>query len=334
MGWRGAVRSFAAAARAAEREAKRRQRELERQQKQYEKMQELEQAAYEVQTYENYVDRLVSIHKEVRARVPWREIAATDPPTEPSRSQVNEEQARQKWMNYQPSLWDKLFGRTESKRERLFQRIEEAKQADDADYRQALEQYKRGYADWKESRAVAERLLAGDAKAYMEVIRELDPFSELTELGSNISFDVGDRRIVNADVHIRGEEIIPKEAKSLLKSGKLSTKTMPKGQFYELYQDHVCSCVLRVANELLAVLPIDAVVVTALDTLLNTQTGHLEEQPILSVAIPRRTLETLRLESIDPSDSMQNFVHRMALKKTKGFSAVERVNASGLEPPE
>lgn len=64
MGWKGTLRSLAAAQRRAEREAKRRQRELERQRKQLEKMEELELAAYEVQTFENYVDLLQSVHKE------------------------------------------------------------------------------------------------------------------------------------------------------------------------------------------------------------------------------------------------------------------------------
>lgn len=108
-------------------------------------------------------------------------------------------------------------------------------------------------------------------------------------------------------------------------------KQLPKSKFYELYQDYVCSCVLRIAGELFSILPLKAVIVTAFDTLLNTQTGHLEEQPILSVAIPKKTFHSLNLDMIDPSDSMQNFVHRMNFRKTKGFAAVERIDSSELE---
>ena len=105
---------------------------------------------------------------------------------------------------------------------------------------------------------------------------------------------------------------------------------MPKGEFFTIYQDYVCGAALRAANELFALLPIDMVFVTAVDDLLNTSTGHKEEQPILSVAIPRGTLDSLNLSNIDPSDAMTNFVHNMIFKKTKGFEAVEKVTSEQL----
>jgi len=55
MGWRGYLRSAAAAHRQVQREALREQRELERQHRYLEKMEELERAAFEVQEYENYI---------------------------------------------------------------------------------------------------------------------------------------------------------------------------------------------------------------------------------------------------------------------------------------
>jgi len=51
--------------------------------------------------------------------------------------------------------------------------------------------------------------------------------------------------------------------------------------------------------------------------IVNTKTGHLEEQPILSVIFPPQTIERLNLETIDPSDSMLNFVHNIKFTKTK-----------------
>jgi hypothetical protein len=61
------------------------------------------------------------------------------------------------------------------------------------------------------------------------------------------------------------------------------------------------------------------VIVNAVSDLLKTQTGHMEEKTILSVAIPRDTLGRLNFERVDPSDSLNNFVHRMKFLKTKGF---------------
>ncbi|MOA48903.1 hypothetical protein D3C78_1717160 [compost metagenome] len=72
----------------------------------------------------------------------------------------------------------------------------------------------------------------------------------------------------------------------------------------------------------MAILPDDLVIVTALDNVLNSSTGHVEEQPIFSVALSRSTVDGLNLEAIDPSDAMKNFVHNMNFKKGVGFSAV------------
>jgi hypothetical protein len=145
-----------------------------------------------------------------------------------------------------------------------------------------------------------------------------------------LEFDIKEGLPIHAILHVRGEEVLPKTGKRLLQSGRLSEKPLPKREYYELYQDHVCSAVLRVARDLLAILPIDAAVVTAKDTLLNTGTGHLEEQAILSAAIPRKTLERLNLQLLDPSDSMENFIHQMDFKKTKGLQPVEPLDPRQL----
>ena len=83
---------------------------------------------------------------------------------------------------------------------------------------------------------------------------------------------------------------------------------------------------MRVAREVFNHLPVDNVRVNAVSDILNSKTGFLEEQAIVSVFIPRQTLEKMNLGSIDPSDSMDNFKHHMQFKKTDGFKPVEKVS--------
>lgn len=331
MGWKGALRSLAAESRRAEREARRRQRELERQRKQLEKMQELERAIYEVQEYENHIDLLLSVHKECSDAWDWEVIQSSEPPVKPVESQSHAEAARARLSTFRPGLFDRALGRTESKREALAEAVKLAKEEDEREYQEALRTYERDYADWEATCELARRILAGDPRACIEAIKQTDPFSDISQLGSSINFHAEESTLVEATLRVNSEQVIPSEVKTLLKSGRLSVKKMPKTKFYELYQDYACGCVLRVARELLALLPIDMVIVNAVATLLDTRTGYLEEQPIVSAAIPRRTLETLNLDMLDPSDSMGNFVHRMAFRKTKGFEAVERLNPSDLQ---
>lgn len=333
MGWKGTVRSINAAMRAAERDAKRRQRELERRQKEYAKMLELEQAAYEVDVYENYVERLVSLHKECSAPINWKEVLETPAPLEPKYSDKLEAQAQNNWMSFEPSFFDKLFGKVESKRAILREQVKLAEKEDQRRYEASLQRHEEELIDWRDSQAFAERVINEDQTAYLEALRDLDSFNELAEIGSSVTIEINQDHIIEALFHVHGEKVIPKEQKNLLKSGKLSVKQIPKGKYFELYQDGVCSAVLRIAREVFAILPVDLVIVTAMDELLNTHTGHLEEQPILSVAIPRITLDKLNMDLIDPSDSMRNFVHKMDFKKTQGFQATERIWPTDLETP-
>ena len=190
--------------------------------------------------------------------------------------------------------------------------------------------------DWEAICELASKILSGDVDAFVDAIRQADPFSEISQLGSSIEFKVyeGDLEgnLIEATLHVNGEDVIPSEMKTLLKSGKLSVKKMTKTRFYALYQDYVCGSALRVAREIFALLPIEMTIVTVEGEPLNTKTGYMEEQPILSVVIPRETLNRLNFAMLDPSDSMDNFVHRMKFLKTKGFRSIEKITPSDLSP--
>ncbi len=327
MTWKGTLRSLEAAARRAERESQRRQRELDRQHRELLKMQEQEQAAYELQVYENHIELLKSVHTECGDPWDWEAINGEEEPEPPVRIRAQEDIAAARLEHFMPSLFDKLFRRVGSRRTGLTRAIEQAKGRDEAEYAAALGDY----ADWQETRALAARILSSEEGAYLEAIEETDPFADINELGSSISFHVVDKSIIEATLHVNDEQVVPKEIKTLLRSGKLSVKAMPKTAFYELYQDYICNCALRVAREILALLPVRIVIVSAMGNLLNTRTGYMEEQPILSVAIPRETMAGLNLEMIDPSDAMDNFLDHSDLKRTSGFRSVEKIDFSTLQ---
>ncbi|MGY8871328.1 MAG: hypothetical protein ACKVJE_12890 [Pseudomonadales bacterium] len=328
MGWKGTVRSIGAAVRAAERDAKRRQRELEKRQKQYDKMQELEQASYEVEVYENGIEVIQSMHKDCSDHIDWLSIAKLPQPQTPVKKSINEEKARVKLNSYKPGFVDKLFKWESKKTVNLNNRIDDSIKKDEVEYRKSTQIYETTLKNWEESTDFARRLIAGDRAAKIESIKVLNIFSEISSLGSSVEVSADFQGKVEAVINVYSNDIVPPEVKSLLKSGKLSIKKMPKGMFNEIYQDYVCSCVLRVGNELFAAIPDELVTVTAVDFLLNSKTGHLEKQPILSACISRSTIKTLNMDMIDPSDSMSNFVHNMSFKKASGFSAILRVDVA------
>jgi len=209
--------------------------------------------------------------------------------------------------------------------------IEDGKAKDEQLYQDALNEYKQKYVDWEAIRELASKILSGDVDAFVEAIRQADPFSEISQLGSSVELKSDGSNLIEATLRVNGEDVIPNEMKTLLKSGKHSVKKMTKTRFYELYQDYVCGGALRVAREIFTLLPIEMTIVTAVGELLNTKTGYMEEQPILSVAIPRDTLNRLNFAMLDPSDSMDNFLHKMKFLKTKGFQKVDKILVSALD---
>ena len=327
MSWKKTMRSISAAQKRAERDSLKRQRDLERQHKQLEKMEEIERAAYEVEVYENNIDVLRSVHKDCGETWDWDEILSSDLPAKPIKQRRYERSAQSKFESYKPGTFDKLKRRVETRQNELIEAVENAKKEDEKEFQKALEEHKRLI----EVRELARGILAGEDQAYIEAIEMIGPFSEIGELGSSIEFSTDNTRYIESKLRVNSDEVIPKEIKSQLKSGKLSVKNMPKFKFYELYQDHVCGCVLRVARELFALLPIEMTIITAYSELLNTKTGYMEESPILSAAIPRKTLMILNFDALDPSDAMENFIHRMKFQKTKGFNPIEKIELSELQ---
>ena len=324
MGWKGVMRSMEA-------DSRRRQREADRRQKELEKMKVLQQAEYEAKIHEDYINSLKSVHKSCSQAIDWKAMKESPPPKEPQNLHKHESKAQEKLENFKPGIFNRMLRNEESKKATLAKEVEKAKERDDKEHKDSLEIYRLECLDWEESKKIATRLLSGELAAYKEAIEKMDPFSKIEELGRSIQFNFENTTIFEADLYVNDDEVIPKEVKSLRASGKLSVKKMPQAKFHELYQDYICSCTLRVARELFALLPIEMAIINAMKNLLNTKTGHKEDQPIISVAISRETLKQMNLHAIDPSDSMSNFVNHMSFKRTQGFAPVERIKPSDFQ---
>ena len=325
MGWKGVVRSMAAASRAAERDRERRQRQYQKRMLAEAKQQALDDAQDAVEEYEAYVTGLVHLHAEGLDAIDWVAKARTDPPPPPVPSNAHERKAQIAHDLYSPSILDKVLRRQDRRMESLRNAIESAKHSDREEYLRAQDAHNTRMRDITAEKALATALLALDSQAFLDTIEEADPFSAISGLGSRIEFNLPAPGIVAATLHTHGDSIIPKQSVSLLKSGKASVRDMPKSQFNKLHQDHVCSAMLKIARDLFALLPAKAVLVTAKDDLLDGSTGHHVSAAIASFFVPRETFSKLNLERVDPSDACEKFMHSMDFKPTSGFRAVDPV---------
>ena len=148
---------------------------------------------------------------------------------------------------------------------------------------------------------------------------------ELLEYGCDFEFGTEDPSVIEVEFQAMIGEIVPIEEVTLTKTGKLSKKELSKTAYYDLAQDYVCSCTLRIARELFALLPVDTVCVHVTDLRINSANGQEETCTILSVRFDRENFDRIRFEYIDPSDCVCSFPHQMKFGKTTGFHEVERV---------
>ena len=303
-----------AAQRRQQRDAQKRQRELERQNKEQAKLSAMEQARLEVETYENRVDVLLSVHKEQGEIWDWIALAASLPPLSPQRNSYHELKAKQIG----------LVSITCPK-EGVEAAIEQARLQDEQAFQEAMQTYANDRAEQDKMKDLAFRILAQEHKAYLEALVGFSPLGELSDLGSQLHFTVHSAQLIECEIKVNSTQAVPTEVKTLTSSGKLSVKPMPKARFHEIYQDYVCSCMLRVAREVFAILPVETLLVTASADLEDSRTGHTVEQPVLSAAMPRTTIARLDFERLDPSDALDNFQHRGDFKATRKSGAFQPI---------
>jgi len=281
MGWRGVVRSLNAAMRAAEREAERnRKHEL--------KARIASEATQAVDEWKTHIDDLISVHVDLADAIDWHAIASSQIPAEPIVITKSRDVLAPKLKNFKPGIFDFLFGGTDRRKQNLIEKFRSARERDLAEHKIALEKHSTELADWQVDNVIARRLCSGEAEAIKEVISELQTISEEGLIGNNVLFKV-EEGFLHAVPSVHTDDVVPDFRRKQLASGRLSETKMPVGQFNELYQDYVSSVALKIAGDLFHIVPMEELCVTCCTTMLNSQTGHQELTPILSVQFVRHT---------------------------------------------
>lgn len=314
MTYFGMIRAQEAARRRQQREAQRSLRDLERRSKEQEKLSALERARLEVDTHDKRLEVLLSIHKEQGGTWDWVAIASLLAPLPPRRSSFLGFKATQRALVSTPKQYPDADAA-----------VELARASDERLFQEASAHYSQQAAEWTKLTSLATRVLAGQEEAYKEALVELSPLAEVVDLGSSIHFTVHSAKLICCELKVSSKQTIPAEHKTLTASGKVSVRPMSKAQFHEIYQDYVCGCMLRVAREVLAVLPVEMLLITALADVLNSQTGQTTEQPVLSAAMPRAVIASLKFDSLDPSDALENFQHRGDFKTSRKLGAFQPI---------
>jgi hypothetical protein len=110
-----------------------------------------------------------------------------------------------------------VFGLDKRRRKALEAALVSAQAADAEENRQRLEQFALDFAEHEQQKQLADRVLAFEPAALLEVIKTVNPFATISELGSGVSFKVRGKRWIAADIDVHSETVIPKNSITLLR---------------------------------------------------------------------------------------------------------------------
>lgn len=314
----------------------------------------------EVEEHNTYIQVIQSVHKDYSDYVDWNEIVNQDSPeyiqTVKEVSGIIEKKVdrhieksveiykNELNLSFCRKLFDKLFKNRfmfikklifadDYKKEQSMQfQIEEKTNSREnlihkklEEHEEKRETYERELKRHEELLMVADGVIEKDLNAFTYAINLFNPFFDLKEYGSDLSFSVENNQI-SVDFFVHGEEVLPTVSKKTMRNGlEIKEELIPTSRFNEIYQDYVCSCILRIAKESFLLLPISIIYVNAKGSILNLATGNYEEKIIVAVQVERNILEKLNFDLLDPSESMSNFKHNMSFKKTSGFMPVSEL---------
>ena len=83
-----------------------------------------------------------------------------------------------------------------------------------------------------------------DLAGYTETLELFHPFAATTETSAPPTF-VYRPNSIEIDWHAHTEEVLPKYTVSVTQAGKLSRKDLGVTKYLELYQEHICSYLIR-----------------------------------------------------------------------------------------
>jgi hypothetical protein len=268
--------------------------------------------AVKVEEYNNMVNTLQGLHKTCDEAIDWNEIKTREEPFTPGTVGPRQAEALKALNAYKPGFFERLS--SSNKKQELEKAVAQA-QAEDT----------QEYENWQKLISLADQVLHGNLDAYLDVIAQMNPLSDLLDFGSDFEFGADNPSAIEVEFTVKAGDVVPGYSLSLTKTGKLSQKELTKTAYYELVKNFVCSCTIRIARDIFALLPVKTVVVHAVENRINTQTGQQEDMTILSVLFERDILNGLHFDHINPSDAMNNFWHNMKFQKTSGFKEVDRI---------
>lgn len=304
--------------RAIDREAKRSQARRIAYERSAQKIALLEEAAGAADEYQEMIDQLVGAHRVSFRPIDWAAIAERPSLPTPDRTSTHEDAARRALAGYRPNWFDRTFGLAGGKVRTLEVAAESAAIHDEALHRAACGKVK----TVNDEVELARKLVAFDRDAIVKVVNERSGLGDLPFCVEALDLYFGTGGQMTARVDGLDLDDMPTQSVTLLQSGKASVKALSPAKIQELHRANICASALRVAIELLQVVPVPMVEVVMETDLLDPATGHIEPRPVLSVKVSRQAIATLALEPTEAPAVVERLGGEMDWNSRRGFAAI------------
>ena len=184
--------------------------------------------------------------------------------------------------------------------------------------------------NWRNDINLAKSIMNKDTDSYLEVMEEYSSLHDISAYGSDFEFGVDDKDILSCKFDVKIKDVVPTFGYKEDEDGNIIDYNLRKTEFNNLAQDYVCSCSIRIAREVFALLPVDFVLVSAEEEFFDSSTGNNQQVTIMSILYVRDGFENINFERIDPSDFCARFKQNMSFTKTNGFKPVDEIDLDNI----
>lgn len=122
---------------------------------------------------------------------------------------------------------------------------------------------------WRFYKSVANKVLNGDIDTYLQVIEQIRPLDDLLSYGGDFEFGTDNPDVMEIEFNVMPEDVLG------------------DGYNDELLQEYVCACSIRVARDIMALLPVNQVIVTVV----------LENRMLLEVGFDKAVMLEINFKS-------------------------------------
>lgn len=269
--------------------------------------------------YEALFEQITRAHCVKYERMNWPEIAESCLVEPAVKANGLEQKARRALANYNPGVIDTLFGLGAERRRTLAEKVLVAAKKDAELYTKA----KRNAEVHNLDVNLAPGVMALDFASIGAALEAHLRADDLRPILEGVAIDMSPSGKLVVHVDVLELDALPDESVALGENGRSLHAPIPLAMRHELHLANVCSAILRVAVEVMSVIPIESVEVLGRCLARVPKGGEaVDREPILHVRVPHQALSAMDLRRLEPVSTVTALGGRINWEIHRGFAAI------------